>query len=1174
MVLGRSGGVKFNALKAQSTATTREITIGSGNSESQYIPFRSKTCHAISQQIYTYEEILTASKDNLPEGNITKITFTTSRAYNDIEYDQPVIVYMKNVEKEYFTGTNASAWYKDFSSSDKVYEGCPKLTEGKLEIKLSGDGFKYNEGYNILLYADINDPSYSLDVYFKTYSSSYTEETTGNIRKRCIYKANTTTGTTNYGIDGNWPAATQNSYNNIITFTFSSGGSDDTPVYPGPVKNPTPLDGSMFGTSPNQKLEWEFGANTTHYQVLVGTEIEDGENGRVINTLGQESFVEKSESDNGSYTVEGLEPSTKYFWQVISRNEEDATIPETAGPVWEFTTIAQVDEKPAMVVKKSPENNTIIKTQDVSLKWQYQDENATRYLVYLGTSIDGMVVIDEGQPNYSTTDLMAEFKPDNLQGEKTYYWRVDVKNSIETPDENIWSFTTQSVGNIDGIVKNNDVFVSGATISIKDLNGNLVGSTTTTAGSGNFAFNDVVIGEYYLYIEVEGMETYTLELNVEAGKTTSLGTIYLPSIIATDDSWNITNAELSEFNELIVRANAVLQTTAKVGSLTIESGKSVTIKDGAVLTVVGKINNNGEIIIEDGGQIYQNNEDVYATFKMNVENPEEWLENNTTGWQFISSPFVDATVASFIPSEGEYDLYKYDGKQELEWVNHKGENSGGSGESGDTFYYDFNDASVDDWTKIDADGDGKNWGVTSSGIYAGYEESVGLYSSCYAGDELYPDNYFVTNKTYAITSTSFLSFLHHTSDALYTEENFGVVVSENGTDWIVIWSKKYDYNAPDEDWQEANVSLADYAGKNVYLGFRHYNCNGSSANGIRIDNVRLSSGSRNQTRGTSSFEETFAQGVGYLASYETEETATLSGNLFNEDNFTFKVSYNEDKDIANFHLLGNPFPFNMDWSNISLEGVYDGFATVDPATGGYITATEGAIPVGDGFFVKATAANPRISYATASKSRGKKSEYINVVAIGKQGSNNVIIKLDGEEKVGFAKLNNINPSIADVYVKNNDRQYSILSYDRNVTEVELFFNAKEMGNYSISLDVNGKFESVTLVDRITGIETNMLLENEYNFTATSNDNPNRFVIRLDNGQQTTDNGQFVYQSGEELILSIEGSVQIVDMLGRVVYSNEHSNGNNRISVSEFNNAAYVIRVVNEEGVKTQKVVIY
>ena len=44
------------------------------------------------------------------------------------------------------------------------------------------------------------------------------------------------------------------------------------------------------------------------------------------------------------------------------------------------------------------------------------------------------------------------------------------------------------------------------------------------------------------------------------------------------------------------------------------------------------------------------------------------------------------------------------------------------------------------------------------------------------------------------------------------------------------------------------------------------------------------------------------------------------------------------------------------------------------------------------------------------------------------------------------------------------------------------------------------------------------------------------------------------------------------MMGRVVYSNEMNNG--RINVSDFNNAAYVVRVVNAEGVKSQKVVIY
>ena len=843
-----------------------------------------------------------------------------------------------------------------------------------------------------------------------------------------------------------------------------------------------------------------------------------------------------------------------------------------------------------MVTKTYPENGAFVKINAVKLQWQYNNDNHNRYTIYLGESATDMPVLATG------IDNITEYTPDNLHGEKTYYWRVDVNNAIYTSeDTEVWSFTTQSVGNIDGIVKNNDVFVSGATISIKDLNGNLVGSTTT-AGSGNFAFNDVVIGEYYLYIEVEGMETYTLELNVEAGKTTSLGTIYLPSIIATDDSWNITNAELSEFNELIVRANAVLQTTAKVGSLTIESGKSVTIKDGAVLTVVGKINNNGEIIIEDGGQIYQNNEDVYATFKMNVENPEEWLENNTTGWQFIASPFVDATTASFEPSEGEYDLYKYEGKKDLEWVNYKKEISNSDdqplvqiGEGTDYIVdkapiYDYYKNSISQTIYMSSE-IGVEEGVIRSVAYNlkeaySHTRNMSIYMKNTERTESYTDSWemltsdlcvYNGNYTFETTGWNTIEFQNTFS---YTGGNLLVVVVDNTGSYTEDgWTDNfYAYEIGEHNATYVNARTIYY---NSGITIDPLNDNsGMNKTILRQGSKCLAPQIKLDFRTEVPFEESFVSGVGYLASYETEETATLSGSLFNEDNFTFKVSYNEDKDIANFHLLGNPFPFNMDWSNISLEGVYDGFATVDPATGGYITATEGAIPVGDGFFVKATSANPRISYATASKSRGKKSEYINVVATGKQGSNNVIIKLDGEEKVGFAKLNNINPSIADVYVKNNDRQYSILSYDRNITEVELFFNAKEIGSYSISVKPNGKFESVTLVDRITGIETNMLLEDEYTFTATSNDNPNRFVIRLDNGQQTTDNGQFVYQSGEELILSIEGSVQIVDMLGRVVYSNEHSNGNNRISVSEFNNAAYVIRVVNEEGVKTQKVVIY
>ena len=145
--------------------------------------------------------------------------------------------------------------------------------------------------------------------------------------------------------------------------------------------------------------------------------------------------------------------------------------------------------------------------------------------------------------------------------------------------------------------------------------------------------------------------------------------------------------------------------------------------------------------------------------------------------------------------------------------------------------------------------------------------------------------------------------------------------------------------------------------------------------------------------------------------------------------------------------------------------------------------------------------------------------------------------------------------------------------DADVQEVELSFNANQMGNYTISIEPNGKFQSVTLVDRFTGVETNMLVE-DYNFTAMSNVNANRFIIKMVNGQQTTDNSHFVYQSGEELIIDAEGTVQIIDVMGRVLVSDEVESTNNRINVSGFQNGTYMVRVINGSEVKVEKVVIY
>lgn len=315
----------------------------------------------------------------------------------------------------------------------------------------------------------------------------------------------------------------------------------------------------------------------------------------------------------------------------------------------------------------------------------------------------------------------------------------------------------------------------------------------------------------------------------------------------------------------------------------------------------------------------------------------------------------------------------------------------------------------------------------------------------------------------------------------------------------------------------------------------------------------------------------FNQGEGYLASYGELEKATLSGTLNSGLTYSWdNLTYNNSKDLANFHLLGNPFTFDMDVTAATYNNLVEGVAIVT-SEGGY-DYSQTTIPVGDGFFVQAIGENPSLSYGGRGARSVKSNNSLNITATGNAGEDNVIINLAGKSE-GFDKLQNFNDAIATVYVAEGGKNYGIYNCDADVQEVELSFNANQMGNYTISIEPNGKFQTVTLVDRFTGIETNMLVE-DYHFTAMSNVNTNRFIVRMVNGQESTDNSHFVYQSGEDLIIDAEGTVQIIDVMGRVLVSDEVESTNNRINVSGFQNGTYMVRVINGSEVKVEKVVIY
>lgn len=174
------------------------------------------------------------------------------------------------------------------------------------------------------------------------------------------------------------------------------------------------------------------------------------------------------------------------------------------------------------------------------------------------------------------------------------------------------------------------------------------------------------------------------------------------------------------------------------------------------------------------------------------------------------------------------------------------------------FFFNFNDGTLDGWRNIDADGDGYVWYNSAEKLGPGYGYKDSTYCivshSFYSGQfnfSLTPDNYLVTEKKYLITENSQLSFMVCAQDPSYYKEHYGVAISlfDNATadDFVTIWeetieSDDTDYETPQTPWTLRTVDLSKYAGEEVYIALRHFNCEDQYM--IDIDDVALTSGTK------------------------------------------------------------------------------------------------------------------------------------------------------------------------------------------------------------------------------------------------------------------------------------------------------------------------------------------
>ena len=327
--------------------------------------------------------------------------------------------------------------------------------------------------------------------------------------------------------------------------------------------------------------------------------------------------------------------------------------------------------------------------------------------------------------------------------------------------------------------------------------------------------------------------------------------------------------------------------------------------------------------------------------------------------------------------------------------------------------------------------------------------------------------------------------------------------------------------------------------------------------------------------------ETLDAGRGYLYANQKDVTLQFKG-IANHIGGNYNLTRDAwDGVLLGFHLVGNPFTHN-----IYMNNAFDTEATL--ADGYYILSNTGAwganlgsntpIEPCQGVLIKAMTEgtltiNKKVGPATEAQTRSRsKDEFIAISVANKNYEDKAYVSFNAENPL--EKVNHQNKDIPMVYIPMEEDNYAIATMDNDVKEIPVAFEAKTMGQYTIGATAeNCEFKNMYLVDRLTGIETNLLLES-YTFMATTTDNSKRFIIKLSNNDLDTEN--FIFINNNEMIINnIEGKgvLQIFDVMGRYISHTEVS-GSANISTEAFTSGVYIIRMTDDNGVKTQKVVLY
>ena len=321
---------------------------------------------------------------------------------------------------------------------------------------------------------------------------------------------------------------------------------------------------------------------------------------------------------------------------------------------------------------------------------------------------------------------------------------------------------------------------------------------------------------------------------------------------------------------------------------------------------------------------------------------------------------------------------------------------------------------------------------------------------------------------------------------------------------------------------------------------------------------------------------------GYLYANEATNGTTLlfTGTLTPSNNsVTINGLSHSASPLNGFNLVGNPFACNAT--------VDKDFYVVDNTTGKVILASNGSeIAPCAGIFVKATANDASVTFTKAASRVEPSSSSFDIVvkraaqptrdgvSAGSTTLDRARVRLSDSETLEKFSIGDGEGSV--IYFP-QDGQDLAVACANGQNEMPLNFKATENGTYTLSFEVDiVDLDYLHLIDNMTGNEVDVLAMPTYTFEAKTMDYASRFKLVFaepTDGPSADDQPFAYYANGEIRIVAdvCDAFLQVVDVTGCVVASvGEHTRC---VLTTEMAPGVYVLRLINGDNVRTQKIVI-